>query len=179
MLASSQPPHFLRQEFFLGKGSVHTFAVQYCTCVMRLISTIDVASSKASQIRRQRCRDACRAARHYRSHLRYRPHVGIVTGDSGTLPRAGICMDTRIYGHKTTAMPDMSTPPFYSTLSSICQSGLQAILSKMQLTLHATRRTPHGASRLVQAMSASSVKTRHAPALSRCESVWPNDFDHA
>ena len=33
----------------------------------------------------------------------------------------------------------------------------------MQLTLHATRRTPHGASRLVQAMSAWSVKTRHAP----------------
>ena len=33
----------------------------------------------------------------------------------------------------------------------------------MQLTLHATRRTPHGASRLVQAMSAWSAKTRHAP----------------
>ena len=33
----------------------------------------------------------------------------------------------------------------------------------MQLTLHATRRTRHGASRLVQAMSASSVKTRRAP----------------
>ena len=29
----------------------------------------------------------------------------------------------------------------------------------MQLTLHATRRTTHGASRLVQAMSAWSVKT--------------------
>ena len=33
----------------------------------------------------------------------------------------------------------------------------------MQLTLHATRRTPYGASRLVQAVSAWSVKTRHAP----------------
>ena len=33
----------------------------------------------------------------------------------------------------------------------------------MQLTLHATRRTPHGASRLVLAMSAWSVKTRRAP----------------
>ena len=33
----------------------------------------------------------------------------------------------------------------------------------MQLTLHVTRRTPHGASRLVRAMSAWSVKTRHAP----------------
>ena len=33
----------------------------------------------------------------------------------------------------------------------------------MQLTLHATRRTPQGASRLVQAISAWSVRTRHAP----------------
>ena len=33
----------------------------------------------------------------------------------------------------------------------------------MQLTLHATRRTPHGDSRLVPAMSAWSVKTPHAP----------------
>ena len=33
----------------------------------------------------------------------------------------------------------------------------------MQLTLHATRRTPPGASRLVQAMSARSVKTRRSP----------------
>ena len=33
----------------------------------------------------------------------------------------------------------------------------------MQLTLHATRRTPRGASRLVQAMSAWLVKTRRTP----------------
>ena len=33
----------------------------------------------------------------------------------------------------------------------------------MQFTLHATRRTPHGASRLVQAMSACLVTTRRAP----------------
>ena len=33
----------------------------------------------------------------------------------------------------------------------------------MQLTLHATRRTPHGAPRLVQAMPAWQMKTRHAP----------------
>ena len=39
----------------------------------------------------------------------------------------------------------------------------QAIRSKMQLTLHATRPTPHGASRLMQAMSAWSVKIRRAP----------------
>ena len=41
-------------------------------------------------------------------------------------------------------------------------SAAQAVLSRMQLTLHATRRTPHGASRLVLAMSAWSVKTRRA-----------------
>ena len=35
--------------------------------------------------------------------------------------------------------------------------------SRMQLTLHATRPTPHGASRLVQAMPVWSVKTRRAP----------------
>ena len=45
----------------------------------------------------------------------------------------------------------------------MCKSASQAVLSRMQLTLHATRLTPHGASRLVQAMSAWSVKTRHAP----------------
>ncbi|CAM9875799.1 unnamed protein product, partial [Laminaria digitata] len=36
-------------------------------------------------------------------------------------------------------------------------------LPLMPPTLHATRRTPHGASRLVQAMSAWSVITRRAP----------------
>ena len=41
---------------------------------------------------------------------------------------------------------------------------LTAVLSRMQLVLHATRLTPYGASRLVQAMSAWSVKTRRAPA---------------
>ena len=42
---------------------------------------------------------------------------------------------------------------------------LRAVLinSWMQLTLHATRPKPQGASRLVQAMTAWSVKTRHAP----------------
>ena len=43
------------------------------------------------------------------------------------------------------------------------KSASHAVLSRMQLTLHATRPTPHGASRLVQAMSAWSVKTRRAP----------------
>ena len=39
----------------------------------------------------------------------------------------------------------------------------KAVRSGMQLTLLATRRTPHGASRLVQAMPAWSVKARRAP----------------
>ena len=43
------------------------------------------------------------------------------------------------------------------------KSASQAVLSKMQLTLHANRRTPPGASRLALAMSAWSVKTRRAP----------------
>ena len=43
------------------------------------------------------------------------------------------------------------------------KSVLQAVLGRVQSTLHATRRTPRGASRLVQAMSAWLVKTRRAP----------------
>ena len=42
------------------------------------------------------------------------------------------------------------------------KSASQVGLSKMQRTLLATRRTPHGASRLVHAVSAWSVKTRRA-----------------
>ena len=41
-------------------------------------------------------------------------------------------------------------------------SSSQVVLSRVQLTLHATRRTPHGASRLVQPMPAWLVKTRRA-----------------
>ena len=43
------------------------------------------------------------------------------------------------------------------------KSVFRALLGKMQFTLHATRRTPHGASRRVQAMSAWLVKARRAP----------------
>ena len=48
-------------------------------------------------------------------------------------------------------------------LSSVCKSASQAVLSRMHLTLYSTHQTPHGVSRLVQAMPPSSVKTRHAP----------------
>ena len=44
---------------------------------------------------------------------------------------------------------------------------MKAFFSRMQLTLHTTRPTPHGASRLVQEMSAWSVKTRRAPSRHR------------
>ena len=43
------------------------------------------------------------------------------------------------------------------------KSVLRAVLRRMQFTLHVTRRTPHGASRLVQAMSVWLVKTRRPP----------------
>ena len=43
------------------------------------------------------------------------------------------------------------------------KSVVQVVLGRMQFTLHATRRTPHGVSRLVQAMSAWLVKTRRFP----------------
>ena len=39
----------------------------------------------------------------------------------------------------------------------------QVVLSRMQLTLYVTRRTPHGGLRLVHAMSVWWVKTRRAP----------------
>ena len=52
---------------------------------------------------------------------------------------------------------------FEAVIHMKIKSASQAALSRMQLTLHATRRTPHGASRLVLAISAWSVKTRHAP----------------
>ena len=45
----------------------------------------------------------------------------------------------------------------------MAKSVLRAVLARMQFTLHATRRTPLSASRLVQAMSAWLVKTRRAP----------------
>ena len=43
------------------------------------------------------------------------------------------------------------------------KSVLRAVLGRMQFTFHAARQTPHGASRLVLAMSAWLMKTRRAP----------------
>ena len=74
------------------------------------------------------------------------------------------------------------------------KSVLQADLGKMQFTLHATRRTPHGASRLVQAMSAwwrnpdvlrpgiveirGSMVTRLRPCTNRVHHPPPQDMVH-
>ena len=48
------------------------------------------------------------------------------------------------------------------------KSASQAVLSRMQFTLHATRRTTHGALHLVLAMSAWSVKTLRAGPSRHC-----------
>ena len=117
------------------------------------------------------------------------------------------CRNAGACNHMTTAMHDMSAPPPLVgmrgsmiirlrpcmirvpppnpvrslKLSSICQSASQTVLSRMQLTLHATRRAPHGASRL----GASNVclvgenPTCSVPALSGCEGLWSYDYGHA
>ena len=46
--------------------------------------------------------------------------------------------------------------------SKVRKSASQVILSRMQLTLHTTRRTPQGALRFVHAVTAWSVKARGA-----------------
>ena len=51
----------------------------------------------------------------------------------------------------------------HESTHKVWKSASHAVLGRMQITLHGTRRTPHGASRLVQAMSAWLVKARHAP----------------
>ena len=56
------------------------------------------------------------------------------------------------------------------------KSASQVVLSRMKLTLHADRRTPHGASRSVHAMSAWSVKTRRAPS-QHCRDVRVNGLN--
>ena len=56
------------------------------------------------------------------------------------------------------------------------KSVLRAVLGRMQFTLQATRRAPHGASRLVRAMSAWLVKTRRAPSRHR---RGARVYDHA
>ena len=63
---------------------------------------------------------------------------------------------------------EVATPEIKSKIIRRChpyarKSASQAVLSRMQLTLHGTRRTYHGASPLVLAMFVWWVKTRRAP----------------
>ena len=70
---------------------------------------------------------------------------------------------TRRHDFKTVESLPATRLIFMNTLPPLRKSASQVVLSRMQLTLHATRRTPHGASRLVRAMSAWLVTTRRAP----------------
>ena len=63
---------------------------------------------------------------------------------------------------RKTCLPGSCLPPPASSLSAPLLPPPQVVLSRMQLALHATRRTPHGALCLVLAMSAWSAKTRRA-----------------
>ena len=53
--------------------------------------------------------------------------------------------------------------PHLTVSSHARKSNSQAVLSRLQLILHATRPAPNGVSRLVQAMSGWSMKTWRAP----------------
>ena len=62
-------------------------------------------------------------------------------------------------------MHALSTPRVHTQENrhKVPKSVSRTVLGRMQFTLYATRRTPHGAWRLVQAMSAWLVKARRAP----------------
>ena len=68
-------------------------------------------------------------------------------------------------GHTRKQSNSLALSSISKKVGTRCRTSvLRAVLGRMQFTLHATRRTPHGASkRLVQAMSAWLVKTRRAP----------------
>ena len=51
----------------------------------------------------------------------------------------------------------------HESTHKVWKSASRVVLCRMHFTVHVTPRTPHGASRLVQAMSAWSAKTRRAP----------------
>ena len=81
-----------------------------------------------------------------------------------------------------------SSPSMLSSMSQqsthkVLNSASQAAFTSTKLTLHETRRTPHGASPLTQAMSAWSVKTPRAPSRhcgdARIIPLWSYDHGHA
>ena len=68
-------------------------------------------------------------------------------------------------GHTRKQSNALALSPINKKVGTRCaEVHLTSGSGRMQFTLHATRRTPHGASRLVQVMSASRlVKTQRAP----------------
>ena len=77
-----------------------------------------------------------------------------------TVVFSGKTLTRQLHNTPTTISEKKST---LLKLSSIHKSASQAAMRRMQFALHATRQPPRGASRLVQAMSAWSVKIRHVP----------------
>ena len=64
----------------------------------------------------------------------------------------------------------VSSPPIRRCHPYARKAASKTVLSRMHLILHETRRTPHGASRLVQVAPAWSVKTLRAP-FCRCRDM--------
>ena len=69
--------------------------------------------------------------------------------------------------HGTSPLPPH--PNMQASAHKVPKSASQVVPSRVPLTLHAIRRSRHGASRLVHAISAWSVKTRRAPPRHRME----------
>ena len=65
------------------------------------------------------------------------------------------------------ATPERKKKHSHARRLQVKKPSSHVVLGRMPLTLHTTRRTPHGALRLVHAMSAWSVKTRRTPSRHR------------
>lgn len=85
-----------------------------------------------------------------------------------------------LYFSSTTPTP--TAHPYPTNNSHLQPQPPPPVLSRMQLTPHATHRTPRGASSLVHAMSAWPVKTRCAPSR-QCKAArvygHTNDYGYA
>ena len=73
-------------------------------------------------------------------------------------------LPSRLWSGRTRKQSNsLALPSISKKVGTRCRSPSYERFGRMQFTLHTTRRTPHGASRLVQAMPAWLVKTRRAP----------------
>ena len=89
-----------------------------------------------------------------------------------TTRRSNVCHPRHRINRKRDPLSLEVTTPESKRLIRCCRPyarkpASQTVLRAMQLTVHATRRTPHGASLLVLAMFAWSVKTRRTPSRHR------------